>query len=264
MDPKDKNNYLIFSLGCLFFAGIFFFASLVKSHAELEGLVGAWLFDEGKGDVAKDASGNGHDGEIRNAKWVDGKFGNALEFNGDGAVVIPHSDDFTLEVFTITGWIKCDLHGAWQTIITKTGEDEGAQPRTYGTFVVPNEGGIHFSLQGGNTKINSVEKVTGGDWHYVVMTRDQKGMLRGYIDGEQVVEGDSQEPGVNDEDVSIGAGGGGTRYWLIGAVDEPAIFDQALSEDEINELMNVGMEKALAVNASGKMATTWSDIKVGY
>ena len=100
-------------------------------------------------------------------------------------MVILHSDDFTLEVFTIAGWVKCKNHGAWQTIITKTGENEGAQPRTYGTFVVPNNGGIHFSLQGGNTKINSAGQVTDGNWHYVVMTRDKKGKMRGYIDSKE-------------------------------------------------------------------------------
>lgn len=237
-------------------------SAIQRSHAELEGLVGAWLLDEGKGNVAKDASGNGHDGEIRKTKWVDGKFGKALELGpNDSAVVIPHSDDLTLEFFTITGWVKCEINGAWQTIVTKTGQDEGAQPRNYGTFVVPNNGGIHFSLQGGNTKINSVETVTGGKWHFVVMTRDKKGMLRGYIDGKQVVEGDSQKPGENDEAVTIGAGGGGTRYWMIGAVDEVAIFDRALSEGEILTLMNDGLEKASAVDASGKLAITWGAIK---
>ena len=86
--------------------------------------------------------------------------------------------------------------------------------------------------------------MTDEKWHYVVITRDQK-KLRGYIDGKKVVEGDSEKPGENDEDVSIGAGGGGVRYWLIGAVDEPAIFDRALSEAEINDLMNNGLKKIL-------------------
>ena len=84
---------------------------LGKSHAGLEGLVGAWLFDEGKGNVTEDASGNGHDGDIRKAKWVKGKFGKALKFDGDGAVVILHSDDLTLGFFTITRWVKCENHG---------------------------------------------------------------------------------------------------------------------------------------------------------
>jgi hypothetical protein len=48
-----------------------------------ESIIGIWLFDEGKGDVAEDSSENGFDGKIMNgAKWVDGKFGDALEFDG--------------------------------------------------------------------------------------------------------------------------------------------------------------------------------------
>ena len=47
-----------------------------------EALVGAWLFDEGAGETAKDASGNGHDGELLGPKRVNGKFGSALEFDG--------------------------------------------------------------------------------------------------------------------------------------------------------------------------------------
>jgi hypothetical protein len=33
-------------------------------------------------------------------------------------------------------WVKCGRKGDWQTIITKTGEDEGAQPRNYGTVKI--------------------------------------------------------------------------------------------------------------------------------
>ncbi len=256
------SSYFVFGFGCLFFACLFLLVSSEDCSAELEGLVGAWLLDE-DGDVAKDASGNGHDGAIINAKSVAGKFGKALEFGpADSDVVIPHSDDFTLEFFTITGWVKTEGHAVWQTIVTKTGADEAAQPRNYGMFIIPNDGGIHFSLQ--TTKINSVETVDDGNWHFVVMTRDENEFLRGYIDGVQVVEGVSVAPGENNEGVSIGAGGGGVRYWLIGSVDEVAIFDRALSEAEINELMNKGLQAVLAVSASGKLAATWGDIKVIY
>ena len=41
-----------------------------------ENTVAVWLFEEGAGKVAKDASGNGHDGEFAgNPKWVKAKFG---------------------------------------------------------------------------------------------------------------------------------------------------------------------------------------------
>jgi hypothetical protein len=37
-------------------------------------------FDEGSGKDVKDLSDNGNDGTITGAKWVEGKFGKALEF----------------------------------------------------------------------------------------------------------------------------------------------------------------------------------------
>ena len=48
----------------------------------IDGLVGAWHFDEGQGNIAHDSSGNNNHGTIYGAKWVDGKFGKALEFDG--------------------------------------------------------------------------------------------------------------------------------------------------------------------------------------
>ena len=60
-----------------------------------DALVGAWLFDENQGNTAKDASGNGHDGDIMGAKWVQGKIERALEFDGNGNIVeIAHHADF--------------------------------------------------------------------------------------------------------------------------------------------------------------------------
>ena len=43
---------------------------------------GFWKFDEGSGSTAGDSSGHGYDGDIYDAKWVAGKVGDALEFDG--------------------------------------------------------------------------------------------------------------------------------------------------------------------------------------
>lgn len=69
--------------------------------------VGYWSFDEGKGDIVKDISGNKNDGEIVGAEWVDGKFGKALKFNGDDAYIeIPSETIGTGEQLTIELWVK--------------------------------------------------------------------------------------------------------------------------------------------------------------
>ncbi|HIC03032.1 MAG: hypothetical protein VCF25_05190 [Candidatus Poribacteria bacterium] len=43
----------------------------------------ALSFDDGQGKVARDLSENGFDGKVGGAKWVGGKFGQALEFDGE-------------------------------------------------------------------------------------------------------------------------------------------------------------------------------------
>ena len=53
------------------------------AKVDFKDCVGMWLFDEDKGDVAKDSSSKGNDGEIiGKAKRVAGKFGSALKFDG--------------------------------------------------------------------------------------------------------------------------------------------------------------------------------------
>ena len=46
-------------------------------------VVGMWLFDEGKGDVTADSSANKNDGTLENGpEWTDGKFNEAIQFDG--------------------------------------------------------------------------------------------------------------------------------------------------------------------------------------
>ena len=72
-------------------------AGISAANVLEDALVGAWLFDENQGGTAKDASGNGHDGDIQGAKWVQGKIGTALEFDGDGNIVeIPHDTPISI------------------------------------------------------------------------------------------------------------------------------------------------------------------------
>lgn len=70
--------------------------------------VGAWLFDEGCGDSVRDQSKNVKDGKVINAKWINGKFGMALEFEG-GAVVADgkwHHVAMTYDGTTLRGYVE--------------------------------------------------------------------------------------------------------------------------------------------------------------
>ncbi|KAF5413493.1 MAG: hypothetical protein C5S49_08470 [Candidatus Methanogaster sp.] len=47
----------------------------VQAQGADDGLVAEWHFDEGSGSVLADSSGNGNDGVIHGATWVEGKYG---------------------------------------------------------------------------------------------------------------------------------------------------------------------------------------------
>ena len=68
-------------------------------------VVGLWLFDEGNGKVVSDASGNGLDGEFEGKpKWVQGKFGEGLELDGQGAYVkIPDHENHKRRLLSPSG-----------------------------------------------------------------------------------------------------------------------------------------------------------------
>ena len=46
------------------------------------GLLAEWRFDEGSGNIAKDTSGNGHDGSVHGASWVKLDEGYAISVDG--------------------------------------------------------------------------------------------------------------------------------------------------------------------------------------
>ena len=101
-------NLMIIGIVVLFVVGVL----TIPGYAKLDpkNAVGIWLFDEGNGDTAKDSSGNGNDGTLEGPKWVDGKFGKALEFNGASDYVDTGNNPITdlngTKIFSISAWVK--------------------------------------------------------------------------------------------------------------------------------------------------------------
>ena len=60
---------------CLFFV----YLTMVQGEIDLKTATGIWLFDEGKGKIASDLSGQKGDGKLeKGPTWVKGKFGQAI------------------------------------------------------------------------------------------------------------------------------------------------------------------------------------------
>ena len=124
MELEVKMNFRTIFSGKFWLAGLafvccslFFVSILCVSTASAAidpaNVVGLWLFDEGNGNVATDASENGLDGEFEGKpKWVDGKFGKGLELDGKGAYVQIPGHDNPNDAITVSIWVK-SLSPTW-------------------------------------------------------------------------------------------------------------------------------------------------------
>ena len=250
------------------FMAVFLLIAL-PSLAEIdpESITGMWLFDEGKGGTATDSSENGNDGEIHGAKWVDGKFGKALEFDGaSNWVEVPHSNTVGFKAgvsFTITCYFKgTRVAGA---LVGKNYEDTS---QVVPWYLLWNGGGDNkvtlYLRDGASTsfRANGTTEIGDDKWHFVVGRADaDAGKASIWIDGKMEAEADfNTKDGYGTGDGVFHVGRHYDRY-TEGIIDEVALFNVALEEEDIKFLMENGLETAAAVEPVNKLTTTWGRIK---
>ncbi|MDQ1318479.1 MAG: hypothetical protein QG588_2141 [Candidatus Poribacteria bacterium] len=225
-------------------------------------VVGMWLFDK-DGDTT-DVSGKGHDGKVEgNVKWVDGKFGKAVELDGNSFVLVDHANDMNLEKFTLMAWVKIATAPAdWWTIAAK----DGWPNRNYGVWLASGTGLAHHSFTSGaapdNNAINAVTPVTAGSWYHVAATYDMQ-VSSLYINGKLDAQGNfTVKPNATDVQFIVGRTANGS-YKLVGDVDEIGLFNQALSDKDINDIIANGLSPVTSpVSPKASIVTTWADVKL--
>lgn len=245
------------------------FISLILTgigYAEInpETCVGMWLFDEGDGDVAKDSSGTGNDGTINGGpQWVDGKFNStALEFDGvDDYVDCGNDASLKPQQLTVTLWFNTKQIAA-MSVMFKAGKNWNDMA---GALVKIDPGG---KLVGGIPQGagNSAVWLTNPGletekWYHVALTIDGTNSIL-YLDGANIASDATGEIFYDDRPIAIGSEGGTTNPF-DGFIDEVALFNEALTEEDINTIMTEGLKSAIvsAVSSSGKVAITWGRIK---
>ena len=94
-------------------------------------------------------------------------------------------------------------------------------------------------------------------------TYDAKDTIKIYENAEEIasVGGMGKPAPQNDTDVNIGGWTNNTTETLDGILYDVAIFASVLEQEDIEELMETGLEDLLPVEPSGKLATTWGSLK---
>lgn len=234
---------------------LFIIASLSLANVAEDGLVAYWPFDEGTGKAAEDVTGNGHDGKFAGApKWVDGKFGTALEFDGeeDHVVVLDDAAFAIEENITFMAWFSPGDVLTSRRLMVKNNS-------IFVIFDFGNKDSIDFLVKPDNTFAES--KTTDwkvGEWYHFAGTFDGKTM-KVYVNGKLEGEVANNVP-IAPSDLELWIGGddfGRPTDFFPGTIDEVRLYEKTLTEAEIQKVMDTPQD----VEARGKLATAWGRIK---
>ena len=242
------------------------------SHAAIDPstAMGIWLLDEGEGDTAYDSSGNGNHGKISGAAWAEGKFGSALSFDGaDDFVDCGNSDLLRIGTGSMAAWISTNVEDdsglSAVTLPFDDGEAWDAPWRSLGLGSWRGQLRYWMAIDGNNAEMQPGNLNT-NQWYHLVATFDGT-TRKAYLDGELVFE--AEMPGmitygdpppsfvIGDRNVNRAASG----ELMNGFVDEVAVFNVALSDADVMQLATDGLQGVVSVEPSGKLATTWANLK---
>ena len=238
----------------------------VQAASLTDDLVVYLEMDEGKGDVAKDISGEGNDAELHNPEWVDGVYGKGLKFGGlDIWASIP--DDPTLnfadgESFTLAIWTKVtdDLLNKKGSMVSKY-QLVGGRQEFYGIFV--EEVGYRVQTYCRDAvlvqNLYSKNAINDEEWHHAALVRDAGSKIQLYVDGElEESEVDNTGDLTNPDPLVMGRHYV-DLYYNGGIVDELLLWRRALSQAEIQQAMEG--DTLTAVDSGQKLSISWGELK---
>lgn len=227
------------------------------SHAKIDPdrIVGIWLLDEGNGDVAEDASENGRKGTITQGNWEDGKFDGALEIKKGGTVTIPLGTGIIEDKVTFVLWLNFTDTAGQQNYFSIWDQSNNRY--------VPYKNGGHLLRSWTNTwDIASGVTVKADTWYHVANVYDGE-TCKIYVNGKEEVSQNVAKFQLQDQDQTAWlATDRGTGFLSATIMDEVGLFNDGLTEDEVQSIMNDGIyHTAYAVEPLDKLPVLWGKLK---
>ena len=226
-------------------------------------------YEDFDGDTVVEKSGHGYDGEI-NGKVMqsdDGKFGKAAHFAAgsfldlDGPNVDP--DYIPTEGMSIVAWINVEAVSDMAIFNARAADSTWLvhpEARGDGNYRWLNRspgGATIFDIRAGKNKAN--------EWvHYAGTFSRADGLAVLYINGTNVGEEKARVGTPIAPDWGQGARVGfniDDNRPFTGLMDDLNVWKRGLTEEEVNSIMDGGIDTFLAVEAQGKLTTTWGRLK---
>ncbi len=231
-----------------------------------------WI-GEGSGNNAVDGTGNGNDGAFSGAaKWVAGEGKYAAGISLRGAEAFMEVPNVITEAGSLLFWFKPDWDG-------KDGEDYRIFDASLGGIyffvskgakhadINPEDFGFYFEAADDadwqDIEFDPAGVIKKDEWFHCAVTWDFAGDAPFvYIDGKEAATSRNITGGFPALHEKPRFGWETIQYVAItngaeGIIDEISFWQRVLDENEINELMDVSLD----VEAAGKLAVTWGDLK---
>jgi hypothetical protein len=226
-------------------------AQTLPSYVPANGLVGWWPFNGN----ANDESGNNNNGTVNGATLTADRFGNtgkAYSFDGSSDYITTnYAGVLGNGSRTISAWVKVQSISSFSTIVgygSNTSANGGTDSYT---CMLRNDGaggieGISLDIDG--SRITKSSNVTSNTWHFYVWVFDNSISssitdVKIYADGilqTNVAENYVPFPAagiintIQEENVHFGKTN--SSYYLNGSLDDIAIYNRALTQQEITGL----------------------------
>ncbi|MFP6887913.1 MAG: LamG-like jellyroll fold domain-containing protein, partial [Opitutales bacterium] len=217
-------------------------------YTRLNDLIAYWNFDEGSGTTAKDSSPMGNDiANIKyqgNPKWVDGKFGSALEYNNSSTSLplAAHPPAAGTE-FSIAFWSfgGPTLKGKSTSVM----ESAGGAGRIINIHHPWSNGNVYWDVgNGGHDRINKNpgDAINFGNWtHWVFIHNRATGNMKWYVNGKLNHSGGNQRRTLGIPNRwYLGANSNGNGTWWYGIIDDLRIYKVELTPAEVAAVYNDG------------------------
>jgi hypothetical protein len=203
------------------------------------GLVASWKAE----DDAADELGGAHGALAGGAGFADGMVGRAFALDGNDDHVEVGRSDLHLQQITLECWAMrtSDANAAgqpWGFLLSKY--DHAANNEWNFVFAPAAGAGIHMNIRG-DMQLNGVTPLVTGVWYHLAATYDGETMrvyVNGALDGEMPYDGGIP---AGSAPVRIGANSDAQPgEHFAGLIDEAAIYDRALTDDEVRQIYEAG------------------------
>lgn len=204
------------------------------------GMISYWKFDEGSGTTAIDSVDANNGALVNSPVWTSGQVGGALSFDGIDDYVDCGNVLNVTNKLTIEAWVK-DSGVSDGNVVGKF----EAYDKRWHIYIDSMEAHgpalIYWNI-GGSTFAKSSTSAIGTDWHHLAMVYDgtqsgNEGRLQAYIDGAPITLSYSGTipatmPAIS---ANVNIGRHDTVNFFKGILDEVAIYDRALTVEEIEQ-----------------------------